>query len=45
MAQNLKAEALGDKKATQAMLEAEEKDGTRAKPVYGFGVVPRHGSR
>ena len=35
MAQNLKAEALGDKKATQAMLEAEEKDGTRVKPVYG----------
>lgn len=35
MAQNLKAEALGDKKATQAMLDAEEKDGTRAKPVYG----------
>ena len=35
VAQNLKAEALGDKKATQAMLDAEEKDGTRIKPVYG----------
>lgn len=35
VAQNLKAEALGDKKATQAMLEAEEKDGTRVKPAFG----------
>lgn len=34
-AQNLKAEALGDKAKTQAMLDAMEKDGTRAKPEYG----------
>lgn len=32
-AQNLKFEALGDKK--QAALDAAEKDGTRAKPEYG----------
>ena len=32
-AQNLKFEAMGDKK--QAMLDAAEKDGTRAKPEYG----------
>ncbi len=35
VAQNLKAEALGDRAKSQAMLEAEEKDGTRVKPVYG----------
>src|SRR6202165_1113622 len=29
VAQNLKAEALGDKDKTQAMLDAEEKDGSR----------------
>jgi hypothetical protein len=34
-AQNLKAEALGDKAKTQAMLDAMEKDGTRLKPEYG----------
>ena len=34
-AQNLKAEALGDRVKTQAMLDAAEKDGTRVKPVYG----------
>jgi len=34
-AQNLKAEAGGDKAKTQAMLDAMEKDGTRAKPEYG----------
>jgi len=34
-AQNLKAEALGDKAKAQAMLESQEKDGTRVKPVYG----------
>jgi hypothetical protein len=32
-AQNLKFEAMGDKK--QAMLDAAEKDGTRKKPEYG----------
>ena len=35
VAQNLKAEALGDKAKTQAMLDAMEKDGTRAKPEFG----------
>jgi hypothetical protein len=35
VAQNLKAEALGDKAKTKAMLDAEEKDGTRVKPVFG----------
>src|SRR6202162_522579 len=35
VAQNLKAEALGDKVKTQAMLDAAEKDGTRVKPEYG----------
>ena len=35
VAQNLKAEALGDKAKTQAMLDAEEKDGTRIKPEFG----------
>jgi hypothetical protein len=35
VAQNLKAEALGDKAKTQAMLDAAEKDGTRAKPEFG----------
>ena len=34
-AQNLKFEAAGDKAKTQAMLDAAEKDGTRAKPEYG----------
>ena len=34
-AQNLKAEALGDKAKTQAALDAMEKDGTRLKPEYG----------
>jgi hypothetical protein len=35
VAQNLKFEALPDKKATQAALEAAEKDGTRVKPEFG----------
>jgi hypothetical protein len=35
VAQNLKAEAMGDRKAVQAALEAEEKDGTRVKPEFG----------
>ena len=34
-AQNLKAEALGDRTKSEAMLNAMEKDGTRAKPAYG----------
>jgi hypothetical protein len=35
IAQNLKAEALGDKAKSEAMLKAEEQDGTRAKPQFG----------
>ena len=35
VAQNLKFQAAGDKTKTQAMLDAAEKDGSRAKPVYG----------
>src|ERR1700692_2907967 len=35
VAQNMKAEALGDKAKTQAMLDAEEKDGSRIKPEFG----------
>jgi hypothetical protein len=34
-AQNLKFEAAGDKAKTQALLDAAEKDGTRAKPEFG----------
>jgi hypothetical protein len=34
-AQNLKFEATGDRVKTQAMLDASEKDGTRAKPEFG----------
>jgi len=34
-AQNLKAEALGDRSKSEAMLNAMEKDGTRVKPEYG----------
>lgn len=35
VAQNLKAEATGDRAKSEALLNAEEKDGTRVKPVYG----------
>jgi hypothetical protein len=35
VAQNLKAEAMGDRKASEAALAAEEKDGTRVKPEFG----------
>jgi hypothetical protein len=35
VAQNMKFEAAGDKAKTQAMLDAAEKDGTRAKPEFG----------
>ena len=34
-AQNMKAEALGDKMKSEAMLNAQEKDGTRVKPEFG----------
>ncbi len=35
VAQSLKFEAGGDKAKTQALVDAAEKDGTRAKPEYG----------
>jgi hypothetical protein len=35
VAQNRKFEAIGDKAARQAALDAAEKDGTRVKPEYG----------
>jgi hypothetical protein len=35
VAQNLKAEAGGDRKASEAALMAEEKDGSRVKPEFG----------
>ena len=35
VAQNMKLEAIGDKKASLAAFEAAEKDGTRAKPEFG----------
>jgi hypothetical protein len=34
-AQNMKLEAIPDKKASQAAFEAAEKDGTRVKPEFG----------
>ena len=34
-AQNMKFEAIADKKASQAAFDAAEKDGTRAKPEFG----------
>ncbi len=34
-AQNMKMDALGDKKTAQAALDAAEKDGTRVKPEFG----------
>ena len=33
--QNIKAEALGEKAKSEAVLDAAEKDGTREKPVFG----------
>jgi hypothetical protein len=35
VAQNLKAEALGDRAKSQAMLDEMEKNGTRKKPAFG----------
>jgi hypothetical protein len=35
VAQNMKAEATGDKAKSQALLDAQEKDGTRVKPEFG----------
>jgi hypothetical protein len=34
-AQNMKIEAMGDKKVSQAAFDAAEKDGTRVKPEFG----------
>jgi len=39
VAQNLKYEAMGDRKTVQAALEAAEKDGTRVKPEYGSAFI------
>jgi len=47
-AQNMKLEAIPDKKASQAAFDAAEKDGTRAKPEFGsvwyhvMGADPEH---
>jgi len=35
VAQNMKAEATGDKAKSEAMLNAQEKEGTRVKPEFG----------
>jgi hypothetical protein len=48
VAQNLKAEALGDRKQSAAMLDALERNGTRVKPEFGSvwyhlsGADPEH---
>ena len=39
VAQNLKAEATGDRKAVEAALAAEEKDGSRIKPEFGSATI------
>src|SRR5271170_2672836 len=39
VAQNLKAEAMGDRKASEAALAAEEKDGSRVKPEFGSAWI------
>ena len=44
-AQNLKAEASGDRSKSEAMLKALEQDGTRAKPAFGSVWVPPVGPR
>src|SRR5665213_626055 len=47
-AQNMKFEAMGDKKTAQAALDAAEKNGTRVKPQFGsvwyhlMGADPEH---
>lgn len=35
VAQNMKAEALGDRAKSEAMLDSMEKDGSRVKPMFG----------
>ena len=48
VAQNLKFEAIPDKKASLAAFDAAEKDGTRVKPEFGSawyhfsGIDPEH---
>jgi hypothetical protein len=48
VAQNMKFEAISDKKASQAAFDAAEKDGTRVKPEFGsvwyhmMGPDPEH---
>jgi hypothetical protein len=39
VAQNLKFEAMGDRKAVQAALDAAEKDGSRIKPQFGVAFI------
>lgn len=39
VAQNLKYEAKGDRKAVQEALDAAEKDGTRVKPEFGSAFI------
>jgi len=39
VAQNLKFEAIADKKASQAAFDAAEKDGTRVKPEFGSAFI------
>jgi hypothetical protein len=39
VAQSLKMEAMGDKNAVQAALDAAEKDGTRVKPEFGSAWI------
>jgi uncharacterized lipoprotein NlpE involved in copper resistance len=43
VAQSLKMEAMGDKKAVDAALEAAEKDGSRIKPEFGSVWIHRMG--
>src|SRR6266540_5231699 len=44
VAQNRKFEAIADKAARQAALDAAEKDGTRVKPEYGSVWLTMHGA-
>ncbi|MGC4082476.1 MAG: hypothetical protein QM736_10305 [Vicinamibacterales bacterium] len=44
VAQNMKAEATGDKAKSEAMLAEFEKNGTRVKPEYRLGLVPPDGA-
>src|SRR5437763_1626713 len=44
VAQNRKFEAIADKSARQAALEAAEKDGTRVKPEYGSVWLTMNGA-